>query len=221
MAAWNPNQARNALDINQSSKPALVAGFFHTEENDCTTLYKISKALLSFISKNTRISAAISLSGTILFIPDWPAVPFFDFAFYDWPDLVSQPPTRIILRQPDTGAVTTFTRTGLSVGMGALTSTITGWETRDAQGNLFATISGLNWDSADFEQSLVRLLNNDNPTAMMSLAATGTTGSWAVPGVMSCTAKQVTTPCSAAVDTTASSTIDGATCYAAARAMTE
>jgi Ca2+-binding RTX toxin-like protein len=114
-------------------------------------------------------SATITLTGSVPFVPDWSGVPFFEFAFYDWPDLVSQSATRIVLNQPVTGAVTTLIGTGFAIVGDSLTGTITGWETRDAQGNLIATVSGLDWNAADFEQGLVGLLDEDNPAAMLAL----------------------------------------------------
>ncbi|NBB98999.1 MAG: hypothetical protein GVY34_12695 [Alphaproteobacteria bacterium] len=114
-------------------------------------------------------SATITLTGSVPFVPDWSGVPFFDFAFYDWPDLVSQSATRVVLDQPVTGAVTTLIGTGFAIVGDSLTGTITGWETRDAQGNLIATVSGLDWNAADFDQGLAGLLDEDNPAAMLAL----------------------------------------------------
>ncbi|SUZ30572.1 Bifunctional hemolysin/adenylate cyclase [Roseibaca ekhonensis] len=113
--------------------------------------------------------ARIVLTGAVPTLPGDSPIPFFDFVFWDWPDLLSQTSTEVEIRTPATGALTTINGTGLFVGDDFVSGTISGWETRDAQNNLVATITGISWTFDEFDQALQGLLDDDDPTAMLAI----------------------------------------------------
>ncbi|SDX82127.1 calcium-binding protein, partial [Roseicitreum antarcticum] len=98
---------------------------------------------------------------------------FLNFAFYSEGDLqiLSGTPTAVTVRNPDTGAITTFSGIGLSASANGeiLSGTITGWNTLSASNAQITSVTGIAWGFSEFAFALEEALGNDNETALTAL----------------------------------------------------
>ena len=104
---------------------------------------------------------------------------FFDFAFdvgfgdADFIEPLSSTPTALVIENTYTNTVTTFSGRNLDLNFDVepprLSGTIKGWETRDASGNVVATVSDLNWSGAATFAAFVDLWDYGNPNDIAAL----------------------------------------------------
>lgn len=114
----------------------------------------------------------ITLHGPIE-TPDRGVLPFLQAAWlYEWPDLVqgTDSPSGFTIRNNVTGATTEIVGRGLvpAENPDDIRGTMTGWETRDADGNLVATITGIEWSLREFDAALFDLIEGGGDPGRMA-----------------------------------------------------
>lgn len=102
---------------------------------------------------------------------------FFDNAFYNLDtddfdvDLVSASSSRVVVENPSTGAVTAFVGSGLvaSSNDDDIRGTLSALEFYDADGDLVASMTGINWELRALIAALDDALTDGDDDALMAL----------------------------------------------------
>ncbi|MFN4171272.1 MAG: calcium-binding protein, partial [Pseudorhodobacter sp.] len=98
---------------------------------------------------------------------------FLDFAFKADADLDIQSvtSTTIVIRNPETDALTTISGSGFvfDPGSGFTAGTVSGWTTDTSGGQRIVTVSGISWSAPQFNAAINALFDNDNGGPLLVL----------------------------------------------------
>jgi len=98
---------------------------------------------------------------------------FLDFAFgaEEGLDIQSVTSTTVVIRNPETGGVTTVTGTGFvfDPNSGFSAGTVNGWTTDNSGGQRIVTVTGISWSAPQFNAAVDAAFENDNEGPLMAL----------------------------------------------------